>query len=173
MGLDRLDDLGVERPLLGGRAKAAVAHMAPGAAGDLGNLSGGKAPRPTAVELGGAGKGDMVEIHVEAHADRVGGDQVIDLAGLEHPDLGVARARRERAQHHRGAAALPADQLGQRKDVGDGKGDDGAARRQPRHLFVPGVGEGRKPRPADVLEFGDQAAHQRLDRVGAEQHRLG
>ena len=97
MGFDRLDDLGVERPLLGGGAKGAVAHMPPGAAGDLGDLGGGQPARAAAVEFADAGKGDMVEIHVEAHADRVGGDQIVDLAGLEHADLGVARPRADSA----------------------------------------------------------------------------
>ena len=173
VGFDRLDDLGVERPLFGGGAKGAVAHMPPGAAGDLGDLGGGQPARAAAVEFADAGKGDMVEIHVEAHADRIGGDQIVDLAGLEHADLGVARPRRQRAQHHRGAAALAADQLGQGEHIGDGKGDDGAARRQPRHLFLAGIGKRRKTRPADMLDLRDQPAHQRLDRVGAEKHGLG
>ena len=170
--LDRLDDLGIERPLLGGGAEGAVAHVPPGAAGNLGDLGGGQAARAAAVEFADAGEGDMVEIHVEPHADRIGGDEVIDLARLEHADLGVARPRAQRAEHDRGAAALAADQLGQREHVGNGKGDDGAARRQPRHLFVAGIGERRKARPADVFEFRDEPAHQRLDRVGAEKHRL-
>ena len=112
MRFDRLDDLRVERPLLGGRAKGAVAHMAPGPAGDLGDLGGGEPARTTAVEFADAGEGDMVEIHVEAHADRVGGDEIVHLAGLEHPDLGVACPRTQRAEDDCCAAALPADQLG-------------------------------------------------------------
>ena len=95
MALDRLDDLGVERPELGGGAEGAVAHVPAGAAGDLGDLRRGQAARPAAVEFRELGEGDMVEIHVEAHADRVGRDEVIDLAGLEEADLGVARPRRE------------------------------------------------------------------------------
>ena len=35
----------------------------------------------------------MIDVEVEPHADRVGGDQVIDVAGLEHRDLRVAGAR--------------------------------------------------------------------------------
>ena len=60
---------------------------------------------------------DMVHVHVQAHADRVGRDQVVDLARLEHLDLGVARARAERAHHDRRAAALAADQLGDGIDL--------------------------------------------------------
>ena len=91
--LDRLDDLGIEPAQLGGRAEGAVAHVAAGAAGDLRDLRRREAPRRPAVELHEPGEGDMVEIHVEAHADRVGRDQVIDLARLEEPDLRVAGAR--------------------------------------------------------------------------------
>ena len=39
--------------------------------------------RAPAVELAQAGEGDMVDVHVQAHPDRVGGDEKIDLAGLE------------------------------------------------------------------------------------------
>ena len=45
--------------------------------------------------LGQAGEGDVVDIHVQAHADRVGGDQEIDLLLLIQRDLGVAGARAE------------------------------------------------------------------------------
>ena len=38
---------------------------------------------------------------LEAHADRIGGDDVIDLAILEQFDLAVARLRAQRAHHHR------------------------------------------------------------------------
>ncbi len=41
VGFYRLDNFAVERPLLGSRAKGAVAHMTPGAAGDLSNFGGG------------------------------------------------------------------------------------------------------------------------------------
>ena len=172
MGFDRLDDFAIERSLLGGRAKGAVAHVTPGAAGDLGDFGGGQPARAAPIKLPDAGKGDMVEIHVEPHPDRIGGDEIIDLACLEHPDLGIARPWRQRPEHDSGAAALTPDQLGERKHVGDGKGDDGTAARQPGHLLVSGIGQGRKARPADMLEFGDETPHQRLDRVGAEKHRF-
>ena len=71
----------------------------------------------------------MIEVHVQTHADRVRRNQIIDLAGLEHADLSVARAGAQRPEDHRGTAALPADQLGKGEHVGDCKGDDGTARR--------------------------------------------
>ena len=117
VALDRLDDLGVEPADVVGRAEGAVLHVAPGAAGDLADLGRVQRPPLVAVELGQAGERDVAEVHVEAHADRIGRDQVVDLAGLVEGDLGVAGARAERAEHDRGAAALAAHQLGERVDV--------------------------------------------------------
>ncbi len=114
----------------------------------------------------------MADVHVEAHADRVGGDQIVDLAGLIEGDLGVAGARAERAEHDRGAAPLPADQLGERVDLLGGERDDGAPPRQPGHLGGRRVSEGREARPADHLGLGDQLLQQRPDGVGAEKHGL-
>ena len=48
-----------------------------------------------AVEFAKAGEGNMVDIHVQAHPDRVGGDQVIHLARLIQLDLRIARSRRQ------------------------------------------------------------------------------
>ena len=126
--LDRRDDFRFEQALVGRRAERAVAHVPAGAAGDLADFGRRQAPRAAPVEFREAGEGDMVEIHVQAHADRVGRDEVIDLAGLEHADLRVARPRAQRAEHDRGAAALPPHQLGQREHVGQAERDDGAAR---------------------------------------------
>ena len=111
MVLDRLDDLGIELVELGRGAERAVAHVAAGAAGDLRDLGRAEAARRAAVELDDAGEGDMVQIHVEAHADRVGRDQVIDLARLEEPDLRVparAGSRRPAPRRCRRAGAASA-----------------------------------------------------------------
>ena len=78
------------------RAEGAVVHVAPGAPGDLRQLGGRQVARGAAVELALLGEGDVVELQVEAHADGVGGHQVIDLAGLVQGDLGVAGARAQR-----------------------------------------------------------------------------
>ncbi len=95
MGFDCLDDFRIEEGLLGGNTEGAVAHMPPGAAGNLGELGRRQPSWAPAVELARAGEGDMVEIHIEPHTDCIGGDEIIDLAGLEHADLGIARARTE------------------------------------------------------------------------------
>ena len=44
-----------------------------------------------AIEPAGAGERDVIHIEIEAHTDRVGGNEEIDLARLIERDLGVAR----------------------------------------------------------------------------------
>ena len=87
-------------------AEGAVARGAAGAAGDLREFGRRQAAELVAVELAVGGEGDVVDVEIEAHADGVGGDEVIDVAVLEHLHLRIARARRQRAQHHGGAAML-------------------------------------------------------------------
>ena len=91
----------------------------------------------------------MIDVEIEAHADGVGGDEIIDVAVLEHRDLRIARARRERAQHHGGAAMLAADQLGDGVDLIGREGDDRGAARLARDLAVAGEFELRQARPRD------------------------
>jgi hypothetical protein len=98
--LDRLHHVRVERPRLACDAEGAVVGEAARAAGDLGELAGGQLAAAAAVELGGAGEGDVGDVEVEPHADRVGGDEMVHVAVLVERDLGVAGARRERAHHH-------------------------------------------------------------------------
>ena len=119
-----------------GDAEGAVAHVTAGAAGDLAELGGGQAAVLVAVELAVGGEGDVIDVEVEPHADGVGGDEEIDVAGLEELDLGVARARAERAEDDGGAAALAADQFGDGVDLVGGEGDDGRAARQARDLLA-------------------------------------
>jgi hypothetical protein len=162
MLLDPFDLLGPELgqrvAFQGQAAEGAVALVAAGAAGDLRHLGRRQAAPPMAVELRQPGEGDMVDIHVEAHADRVGGDEIVDLAGLVHRDLGVAGARAERAHHHRGAAAHPPQHLGHRIDLLGREGDDRRARRQPRELGRADIGEGRETRAGGDLRLGQQCA---------------
>ena len=172
MGLDALGDFLVDGLGIGGRAEGAVVHVAPGAAGDLGQFGRGQVARDAAVELAGLGEGDMVDVHVQAHADGVGGDQIVDLAGLVHGDLGVAGARAQGAEHHGGAAAVAADHLGDGIDVGGREGDHRRAGRQTGDLARTGVGQGREPGPGLEGRLGDQAAEQWLHRLGAHEHGL-
>jgi len=78
----------------------------------------------------------MVHIHVEAHADGVGRDQIVDLARLEHVDLGVARAWAQGAMTiaYRLAGG---DQLGDGIDLARREADHGRTARQARRLLGP------------------------------------
>ena len=114
----------------------------------------------------------MVDIHVEAHADRIGGDQEIDLLFLVERHLGVAGARRQPAHHHRTAAAAAADQLGDGIDLACAEGDHRAARRQADQLGRPRAGQLRQPRPGLDLGLRHQPAQQRADGLGTQEHRL-
>src|SRR6516162_3577565 len=117
MGFDRLDELRLERSLVDGGAKSAVAHVPAGPAGNLGDLGSVQPAGATPIEFAGAGEGDMVEIHVQPHPDRVGGDEIVDLASLEHADLGIARSRAQRSHDDGRAAPLAADELGEREYI--------------------------------------------------------
>ena len=136
-----------------------------------------------AVELAVGGEGDVIDVEIEAHADRVGGDQIVDVAGLVERDLRVARARRQRAEHDRGAAALAADQFGDGIDLVGRERDDRGAARQPRDLLLAREGELRQPRPRqhmgarqqplDHRPHGRGAEHQRLLAAAAVEHAVG
>ena len=100
---------------------------AAGAAGDLGEFGRIELAVLVAVEFAVGGKGDVIDVEIEPHADGVGRDQIIDFARLVEFDLGVARARRQRAEHHGRAAALAADQFGDGIDFIGRERDDGAS----------------------------------------------
>ncbi len=80
MGLDAGHHLLVEAGDLAGDAEGAVAHMPAGAAADLADFGGRQVAVLVAVELAVLGEGDMVDIEIEAHADRIGGHQIFDVA---------------------------------------------------------------------------------------------
>ena len=113
----RSTSVGVERLGRAGDAEGAVVHVAAGAAGDLAQLAGRQVAMVLAVELAQCREGDVIDVEVETHADGIGRDEEVDVARLIERDLRVARARRQRAQHDRRAAALTADQLGDRIDL--------------------------------------------------------
>ena len=91
----------------------------------------------------------------------------------KEPDLGVAGAGRERPHHHRGPAAVPADQFGDGVDRVGRERDDGAAPGQAGQLLRAGVAQGRQPLAELDLRPGAEAPDQRDHGRGAEQHRLG
>ena len=125
-----------------------------------------------AVELALAREGNMVDVEVEAHADRVGRDEVVHVAVLVHRHLGVAGARRQRAEHHGGAAALPPDQFRDRVNLVSREGHDGGAVGQARQLLLAREGEVRQARPVDDRDAGQQLLDHALHGGGAEHQRL-
>ena len=131
-----VDEVLIERFDIGGNAEGAVVQMPAGAACDLGEFGWRQHAVAAPVEFARAGKGDVIHVEIEAHADGVGRDQEIDIARLVERNLRVARARSERAQYHGRAAALPADQLGDGINVAGGKCHDGRARLQPRNFLL-------------------------------------
>ena len=172
MVLDRFDDLRVEAGDTGGGAESAVVHVTAGTAGDLRQFAGAQRTRVPTVKFAKGSEPHMVHIHVEAHADRVGRHEIIDLARLEHVDLRVARARAHRAHDDRRSAALPANQLGDLVDFVGRESHDRRAARQPRRLLRPDIGQVREAGTRHHVDVGQQSVQYRTDRVGAQQHRL-
>jgi hypothetical protein len=146
--------------------------VAPGAPRDLAHLGGCQRPRSDSVELAEAGEDDVVDVEVQAHPDRVGGHEVVDVARLVEPHLGVAGARRERAEHERRAAALAPQPRGHLVQLAHREHDHGRAPGQlvePLRLRVAQRGE---PGPAGEGGVGQQLVEQRPDRLGPDQPRL-
>ncbi len=172
MRLDGLGDFRLERVAAPGGAETAIVQMPPGAPRDLADFRRLQSAEAKAVEFARCGESDMIDIEIEPHADRIGGDQVIHLARLIQRHLGVARAGRERAEHHRRAATLAPDQLGNGIDLLRREGDDGRARGQARDLALAGEDELRQARAGGDVHTGNQLLDQRLHRAGPDQQRL-
>ncbi len=161
-----------ERRDLSRHPERAVVHVAAGAAGDLPELGGAEIAVVLPVEFTDAGEGNVIEVEIEPHANRVGGDEKIDVAVLIKRDLGVARARGQRPEHDSGAAPLPAHQLGDGIDVVGRESDDGAAPGEPGDLLVAGIGEGGEPRARDEIGAGQQLTDRVAHGRGAEEQGL-
>ena len=172
VALHRAHDLRVELGQAVGDTEGAIGHVTAGTAGDLGHFGRGEGTHPAAVEFAQAGEGHMAQVHVQPHADGVGGHQMVHLARLIHGHLGVAGARAEGSQHHRRPAPPAADHLGQGVDVGGGEGDDGAAPRQPVEAAGAGIAQGRKARTGLDAGLGHQPSQQRADGVRAHEDGL-
>ena len=115
------------------------------------------------------GEGDMVYIHVEAHADGIGGNDVLDLSCLVHGDLRVARAWRQRSEDHSPAAALAAQEFREFVDIRDGEGDDSAARWQACQFAESRVGEIGEPGPDDKTRIREKCLDGRTHGGGSHQ----
>ena len=173
MAFDRRDDVRVEIGRIAGHAERAILAKSAGAPGDLGNLLRIEPAQPTPVEFAQTREGDVVDVHVQSHPDRVGRDQEVDFAGLEQIDLSIAGARTERAHHDRCAAALATDELGDGVNRVGGESDDGAAWRQAGQFLGAGVGELGQSLAELDLGLGTEPPDQRGDGRRAHQHRLG
>ena len=92
MGLEPIDQHRGVRLDSARDVEGAVVHVAACPAGDLGELAGGQLAKHLAVPLARAGEGHVIDIEVEPHADGVGGDEEIDIAGSVERYLGVACA---------------------------------------------------------------------------------
>lgn len=155
-----------------GDAEGAVAGVATSAPGDLAHLGKVQVAELEAVELARAGEGDVVDVEIEAHADRVGGDQEVDLAVLVQLDLGIAGARRQCPQDDGGAAALAPDQFGDGIYVLGGERDDGAARGQACQLARAGIGELRQARARGHVDAGNEPFQDRTHGLRPQQQRF-
>jgi hypothetical protein len=160
MGLHRLHQILVHLVAIAGDAESAVALIAARPPGDLAHLLRIEVAHALAVELAQAREGHMVHVHVQPHADGVGGHQKIHLARLIKRHLGVAGAGTQAPHHHRGAAPLAADQLGDRVDLVGAEGDHGGAPGQAGQLLGAGVGQGGEAFAALDLGLGQQAPDQ-------------
>ena len=114
----------------------------------------------------------MLQVQVEPHADGIGSDQAVHLAGLVETHLGIARARAERPQHHSASALEPADAFGKRVDRLAREGDNGVPGLEPGQLAMALVRERRKPGAAREPRLGNERAEQRAHGVRAEEHGL-
>ncbi len=169
---DGLGHLLGHRAGLAGDAEAAILGMAPGAARDLGQFVRPERAHPAAVEFRQRREGHMLDVEIEPHADGVGRDQVIDIAILVERDLGVPGPGRQRPHHHRAAALLAPDQLGDGIDVLDREADDGRAGRHPADLFRARVDQLGESLAAQELGLGYQRRDGIAHRLGAQKQRL-
>ena len=170
--LQRVHQLRLERRAAARGAEGAVAGGAAGAARDLRELGRVQPAELIAVIFAVGGEGDVIDVEIEAHADRVGGDEIIDVAVLEQLDLGVAGAGRERTQHHGGAAMLALDQLGDGVDLIRRERDDRGPSWLARDLAVAGKFQPRESRSCDDGGARQQPLDDRAHGGGAQQHGL-
>ena len=153
-GVDRIEAVAFNRfpfLVLEGRAAAGFAKLAIGAEATCasGNLCRfGQCQRAVAapIILGARSEHDAADIQVQTHADGIGGDDVIDLAGLVERDLRIAGTGRQRAHDDRRAALLPAEEFGNRVDFLGAEGDNGGALRQLGDLRMTRIAQLRKAR---------------------------
>ena len=172
VGLDRLDGFLVEGADLTRDAEGPVFGVASRPARDLGQFLRVKRAHPAAVEFRGGGKGDVLDVEVEAHADGVGGHQIVHVAVLVERHLRIPRPGAEGTHHHGAAALLAADQFRDGIDVLDREADDGRPRRHPADLLRPGIFQRRHPVALEKRHMRHQPRDGRAHGVGPQKQRL-
>src|SRR5260370_6710568 len=168
----RMNEFGIERRAAPGGAEAAVAGGTAGTAGDLGKFSRTEAAELIAVELAVRSKCPVADVEMGPHADRIGGDEIVDVAGLVEFDLGIAGARRKCTKYNGSAATLPPDQLRDRVNLVGRKRHDRGTAWLAGNLLLAGVNELRQARAAEDVGAREQFFHHRTDRGGAQNQRL-
>ena len=153
-------------------AERAIALMAASAPSDLRHFSRGQPALSASIKLSQRAKGNMLQIKVEAHADRISGDDVIHLAILKQLDLLVARFGRKRPHHHCRPAPEPAQHFGHGVDLLGRECDYRTARGQARQFATACVGEGGEARALNQFSLWHQRFDHRLQRGGTQQHRF-
>ncbi len=170
--LQRIDEFRLERRAAARGAERAVPRGASRASCDLREFGRRQAAELVAVIFAVGGERDVVDVEIEPHADRVGGDEIVDVAILEHRHLRIAGARRQRAQHHGRAAVLAADQFGDRIDFIGGERDDRGPSRLPRDLAIAGEFELRQSGTRDDGGARQQPLDDGTHRRSPQQQRL-
>ena len=142
------DKFFVEQVEVGRHAETAVILVAARASGNLGQFRRCQVTVAAPVKFAPLGKCHMVDIHIQPHANGIGGDQKIHLARLIHGNLRVARARAQPAHHDSRPAALLADHLGDGINIVGGKGGNGRPAGQAREFLGTVPAQFGKPRAA-------------------------
>ena len=92
MTLHLLDQFLLETGAAACGPECAIADVTAGATGDLAEFGRHETAMLDTIEFAVGSEGDMIDIEIEAHADGVGRDEIIDLARLVEFDLRVAGA---------------------------------------------------------------------------------
>ena len=74
-------------------AEGAIALMPARTSGNLRHLRWSQPTFADPVKLGKRGKGNVMQVEIEPHSDRIGGNDIINLTILEQFNLLVARFR--------------------------------------------------------------------------------
>src|SRR5579885_3057354 len=170
--LEPLYELGSERFASSGRAEGAVARVPAGAARDLRHFRRIEMAELIAVEFSVGSECDVIDVEIKAHTDRVGRDEIIDVAGLVEIDLRIPCSWRECTQNHGSAAALAADQFGDGVNLLGRESDDRRAARKPCDFLVAGEAELGKTRALHDIDAGEKPLDQVAYGGGAQDERF-